>query len=125
MVAIGYHGAVSRLREMLSYDPEHRLLFITPIVNGLDPDALMLHDGLKRLGDVVPAQSRELKKMLDSFSLSRGQDQVLVAEFPENIDLNDLEWGSSLTLKLIGYVYERPARKLAAALVKHYMLTKE
>lgn len=71
----------------------------------------MLHDGVKKLGNVVAAQAPAIRKLLNDAAIEHGQDQVIVMYLGDVGD--QLNW-SSLTLQGVGMIYERVARKYAA-----------
>lgn len=102
----------ARLRAASHRPAEDQLLFLVADVhNKFDKNAVMLHDGVKKLGNVVAAQAPAIRKLLDDAAIEHGQDQVIVMYLGELG--NQPNW-SSLTLQGIGMVYERVARKHAA-----------
>lgn len=101
-----------RLRAASRRPAEEQLLFLVADVrNKLNSDAVMLHDGVKKLGNVVASQAPAIRKLLDDAAVEHGQDQVIVMYLG---DLGDQHNWSSLTLQGIGMIYERIARKYAA-----------
>jgi hypothetical protein len=85
--------------------------------NKFDKDAVMLHNGLNKLGYVAANQAPEVRKYLNEEAVTRGQDAVLVVSI--GLIETDLgTWSSSFTVKAVGIVYERIARKYAADLLK-------
>lgn len=98
---------------------EDQLLFLVADVNNkLNTNAVMLHDGIRKLGYVVATQAPEIRALLDKLSLEMGQDFVIVVSFnfpamTGGYDPKTFEQSSSINVSGVGMVYERLARKYA------------
>jgi len=92
---------------------EQRLFLVPDIHNKFDSSAVMLHDGFRKLGYVSATLAPNVKEALDELSALEGKDQVLVVQLPKQENRAEFDWVSSLNVNVIGYVYERIARKLA------------
>jgi hypothetical protein len=85
-----------------------QLLFLVAEAN--NRQAVMLHDGVRKLGNVAPHEAQAVRKLLDDAAVEHGQDQVIVMKL---ISLDDVTAWTSLTMTGIGMVNERVARKHA------------
>lgn len=94
---------------------EQLLFLVADINNPHDKNAVALHDGRVKLGHVIAQSAGMVKRELDKLSAEHGQDQVLVVQVAPIKDAGDFAWSTSLNIKVVGYVYERIARKLARA----------
>lgn len=118
VTVVGVKEAFSRLVQV-SNQPlgEQQLYLVADTNNRLDPDAVMLHDGVNKLGRVVTKDACVIREFLDNASLDRGQDQVIVVSLaplvlPEGVNGRSV-WASSVCVAGLGLVYERVARKHA------------
>lgn len=89
------------------------LFLVADINNKFDQNAVMLHNGKVKLGYVAAAEAAKVKKILLDLTKERGQDQVIVVTLPPVKNEGDFSWSSSVTVKGVGFVYERIARKHA------------
>ncbi len=113
-----YKGAHDRIIEASRRAPENQCLFLVPDVNSAyDKNAVMLHDGVQKLGHIAATECVEVRKFLDKESLARGQDAVLVVHVPP-IKNDSFNWSTSFNVKVVGIVYERIARKYAQLINK-------
>lgn len=113
-----YKDAHERIIEASRRPPEEQCLFLVPDVgNKFDKNAVMLHDGVRRLGHIAANECAEVKRLLDKEALERGQDAVLVVNIPP-IKTDNFIWSTSFNVKVVGIVYERIARKFAPTIVK-------
>jgi hypothetical protein len=116
---IGVKPAFQHLVDISKWEPRlQRLYLVADVNNRFDRDAVMLHDGVNKLGRVVAKQAPAIREFLDAASLDRGQDQVIVCELgeliaPDGVD-PDSVWASSVCVAGRGLVYERIARKNAS-----------
>ena len=113
-----YTGAHERIIEASRRAPENQCLFLVPDVNNkFDKDAVMLHDGVQKLGHIAAEECAAVRRFLEKEALSRGQDAVLVAYVPP-IKSDSFQWSTSFNVKVVGIVYERIARKFAPTIVR-------
>jgi hypothetical protein len=113
-----YPSAHDRIIESSRRAPEDQCLFLVPDVgNKFDANAVMLHDGVQKLGHVAAGECAAVKKFLDAESLEQGQDVVLVVHVPP-IKSDNFNWSTSFNVKVVGMVYERVARKYAQSINK-------
>jgi hypothetical protein len=113
-----YKGAHDRIIEASRRAPEDQCLFLVPDVNNkFDKDAVMLHDGVAKLGHIAAGECAEVKRFLEKERLTRGQDAVLVVHVPP-IKSDSFNWSTSFNVKVVGIVYERIARKFAQSILK-------
>ena len=113
-----YTNAHDRIIEASRRAPENQCLFLVPDVNNkFDKSAVMLHDGVQKLGHIAATECIEVKKFLEKESLERGQDAVLVVYVPP-IKSDNFNWSTSFNVKVVGIVYERAARKYAQSILK-------
>lgn len=111
-----YEGnqAFDRITESSQRPVEDQLLFLVQDVhNKFDKNAVMLHDGSRKLGHVVQAEAIAIRALLDRVGSERGQDQVIIVTLPKILNKDAFKWSSSFNVKGIGMVYERIARKHA------------
>lgn len=92
---------------------EQRLFLVRDVNNQFDSNAVMLHNGARKLGYVSAQQAPKIRKVIDELSLIEGKDQVLVLNLAKQESPSATIWATSLDMKVVGYVYERIARKLA------------
>lgn len=113
-----YTNAHERIIEASRREPKDQCLFLVPDVNNkFDKDAVMLHDGVQKLGHVAAAECGAVRRYLEKEALARGQDAVLVVYVPP-IKSDNFQWSTSFNVKAVGIVYERIARKFAPTIVK-------
>jgi len=100
---------------------EERFLFLVPEVNnGTDVNAVMLHDGKKKLGSVAAGEAPVLKGLFESWKAERGHDEVVVLTFRNqpNVDsqymIDNFKRLGSIKVRGLYRVNERLARKFAA-----------
>lgn len=112
-----YKGAHDRIIEASRRAPKDQCLFLVPDVNNkFDQDAVMLHDGVHKLGHIAAHECAAVRKFLDKEALDQGQDAVLVVTVPP-ITNDSFNWSTSFNVKVVGIVYERIARKFAPTIV--------
>lgn len=112
-----YKGAHERIIEASRRAPENQCLFLVPDVNNkFDKDAVMLHDGISKLGHIAATECGPVRRFLEKEALARGQDAVLVVHVPP-IKSDNFSWSTSFNVKVVGIVYERIARKFAQSIV--------
>lgn len=112
-----YKNAFDRIIEASQRAPEDQCLFLVADVNNkFDKNAVMLHNGVQKLGHISASECGVVKRFLSDEALERGQDVVLVVSM---LPANDtFHWNSSFTVKVVGLVNERVARKYAATISK-------
>jgi hypothetical protein len=91
--------------------PDQGLFLVADIYNKFDTNAVMLHNGVSKLGSVNAQAAPAIRKIIDDETAKRGQDVVLVVSVPPLPA--STHWSSSLTVAVVGVVYERIARKFA------------
>ena len=107
-------GSFDKLIAASKLAARDQCLFLVPDVsNKFDANAVMLHDGKVKLGYVAAGEALGVKKILDKLTKERGQDQVIVVTVPPVKREGDFAWSTSITVKGVGFVYERVARKHA------------
>ena len=89
------------------------LFLVADVGNKFDANAVMLHDGRVKLGYVAASEAAKVKGILTSLASEHGQDQVIVVTVPPVKNEGDFSWSTSISVKAVGYVYERVARKHA------------
>lgn len=95
--------------------PLHQGLFLVHDVNNrFDVNAVMLHDGVRKLGYVQAAQAATVRALLKAEGERAGQDVVIVVSMPPQSD--SAAWSTSFNVKGVGMVYERIARKYGQSL---------
>jgi hypothetical protein len=110
-----YADAFDKIIEISKRDRPDQCLFLVPDINNkFDKNAVMLHNGVSKLGHVVLAEAIEIRKILADQVLKFGQDVVLVVSIPPMTE--NFRWSSSLSVRVVGVVYERFARKYAATI---------
>lgn len=92
---------------------DQRLFLVPDLGNKFDENAVMLHNGKVKLGYVAAGEAVKVKQVLTDLTKERGQDQVIVVTLPPVKREGDFSWSSSITVKGVGFVYERIARKHA------------
>lgn len=93
-------------------DCDQRLFLVHDVGNKFDNNAIMLHDGQRKLGYVAAAEAPKIRKILDQLAQQNdGQDQVLVVKHFKISNEATFCWKSSISVTAIGYVHERIARK--------------
>jgi hypothetical protein len=108
--------AFDRIIEASAFEPEDQLLFLVPDVhNKHDENAVMLHDGVRKLGHVAAREAYEIRKYLEKEAVEQSQDQVIVVSIRPINDPGAFKWSTSVNVTGIGIVYERIARKYAQA----------
>ena len=117
VTVVGIKPAFRRLFEVSRQPIGEQQLYLLADSNPLDHEAVMLHDGVNKLGRVVAKEARVIREYLDNASLDRGQDQVIVVSLaplvpPQGVSPSTV-WASSICVAGIGLVYERVARKHA------------
>lgn len=113
-----YKGAHGRIIEASRRAPEDQCLFlVSDVHNQFDKNAVMLHDGVQKLGHIAAEECGAIRKLLEKESLDRGQDAVLVVHVPP-IKSDSFNWDTSFNVKVVGIVYERIARKFAQSINK-------
>lgn len=113
-----YNGAYERIIEASRRAPEDQCLFLVHDVgNKFDKDAIMLHDGVSKLGHIAASECGAVRAFLSKEGQLRGQDVVLVAYVP-TIKNDSFSWSTSFSVKAVGLINERVARKFAATISK-------
>lgn len=113
-----YDNAYDRIIEASLRAPADQCLFLVPdIYNTHDSNAIMLHDGRRKLGHVARGEAAFIKRFLEKEAAAEGNDQVLVVSVSSILDKSFM-WTSSFTVRIAGIVHERIARKHARKLLK-------
>ena len=114
-----YPDAYERIAQASLRAPAEQCLFLVPdILNIHDENAVMLHDGVQKLGHVARSEAPFIKKFLMDAAQEEGCDQVIVLSLPSIINDGALKWSSLLTARAAGVVHERVARKHARKFLK-------
>lgn len=113
-----YPGAHEAIIKASRRDAADQCLFlVADVSNKYDKDAVMLHNGVQKLGHIAANECGAVRRFLEKESLDRGQDAVLVVHVSPNLSDN-FAWSTSFNVKVVGIVYERFARKFAATINK-------
>lgn len=115
IVGMKYHtGSFDEIIAASKRKPkDQRLFLVRDVHNKFDENAVMLHNGQKKLGYVSAVEAKAIRKILDELTVQEGLDQVLVVKMSAVRNEGDFSWVSSFTVFPIGHVYERIARKFA------------
>lgn len=109
-----YNGAYQYLAAAAQRPTLQQRLFLVPDVgNKFDSNAVMIHDGVRKLGHVAAGEAAFIRKWIDEKSVDLGYDVVIVVSLGSGI--SRIEWASSLTVAAVGFCYERLARKYGQA----------
>lgn len=113
-----YTDAHDRIIEASNREASDQCLFLVADVhNQYDKAAVMLHNGVQKLGHVAASECDAVRRYLTRESEAHGQDVVLVVHVPAIKDDSFL-WDTSFKVKAVGVVHERVARKFAASILK-------
>jgi hypothetical protein len=111
--------AFDRIVEASTRRTVDQLLFLVQDVNNpFDKDAVMLHDGVKKLGHVAAPEASAIKKFLDEIGIERNQNHVIVVSMQPIASKDAFKWSTSFNVQGIGMIYERIARKYAQTINK-------
>jgi len=117
IVGIGYsNGASSLYRASQGKEKYERFLFLIPEPsNTVDPNAVMIHDGKRKLGYVSAAEAPKIRVLFDRWKAEDGFDSVIVCDIGWMSDYTYQQLKKTYTAKVTGIarVHERPARKFA------------
>ena len=92
---------------------DQRLFLVRDVNIKFDENAVMLHNGHRKIGYVTAKDAPKIRKIIDNLTEMMGQDQVIVVKHTSKIISDSFNWSSSIVVKGVGHVYERYARKVA------------
>lgn len=105
-----YDDAFNRIIEMSKLPKERQRFFLVrEPTNPYDKNAVMLHDGVRKLGHVAATEAIRINKIIQKLVADTNNEQVLIATIKPKTE--EFRWVSSFSFEIIGHVYERYARK--------------
>jgi hypothetical protein len=118
IVGIGYsQGASSLYRASQVKEKLERFLFLIPdVANKHDANAVMIHDGKRKLGYVAASEAPRVRALFDRWRAEDGFDSVVVCDIGWMSDHSYAHLKRTNTAEVTGLarVHERAARKYAA-----------
>lgn len=110
IVGMRFYDSFDRITEMSGQRVEdQRFFLVREPTNKFDKNAVMLHDGVKKLGHVAAQEAIQISKIINELISIHGEERVLIAT--TKLKNTDFLWSSSFSVEIIGHVYERHARK--------------
>lgn len=118
IVGIQYSQGFSSLyRASQAKEKLERFLFLIPdVANKHDRNAVMIHDGKRKLGYVAAVQAPRVRALFDRWKVEDGFDSVIVCDigWMSNVTYEFLKKSSTTEVTGLARVHERAARKYAA-----------